>query len=718
MKRWTICWRPRSLSLATNESNGAYRAWRIFSKALEIGRWSEEIRVKPRHTSRERSWPIPVGLRCPESFAKPAIPFETTPMAKVPRLAFMAISWKARHLLVAVGLMSTSARASSLSLDRGPVVLGRTESVGVTIRVEEPPGSEERPLRLAVNVGSFSEITRVSRGVYRSAYVPPSTLFPQVALVAVWRETGPQAPIDFLRIPLYGATKIPVSAKPGSEVRLTVGIDDFGPVVVDAQGKSLIPANVAPGIQEATVHVQHKGVEPVTRKLPIEVPPYNRLTAAAVPHALTADGRSWARLDVFYDLGGVKFPPDRMKVKASIGSVAFIRAERGRYVYRFTPPLDTSAKEAKFTITLEGDPIASASASVRLGLPPANRAILKPPELALPADGHSTAPVSLLLLDAAGLGVPGARVDMAANGRPLPAALDKGDGTYESSFTAPVLYPPGGLIQFTARISRERQPALSALANYQLTAAAVPGSVTAQISPDPVPADGRTKAAVTLDVRDRAGLPLKNAQLLTVASHGTLGPLTEVGDGLYEASYTAPRRLPSGDAVVRVVDSAGSFDKSIDIPLRDNPHRLLIGAVVGLEHNLGDSQHGASGPRPLGAAAARVELLGRRLVRVVRRREPDRGRRPGLHAVECLLRAGRLEGWLRNLCFAAPLDDCRPRGTRDLREFLHDSHQGADERLGLRRSWVHRCGAQRWPWAPDRGAPIRDRASVGRGLPA
>ncbi|MFP2927296.1 hypothetical protein ACLESO_19275, partial [Pyxidicoccus sp. 3LG] len=136
----------------------------------------------------------------------------------------------AGSLLLALVVGAGAARGASLSLDQGPVVLGRTESVGVTLRVEEPATGALGPLRLAVNVGSFGPVTRQGPGVYRAVYTPPSTRFPQVALVAVWHEAGPESPIEFLRIPLYGTTRLEVRARPGAEARIRVGLDEFGPV--------------------------------------------------------------------------------------------------------------------------------------------------------------------------------------------------------------------------------------------------------------------------------------------------------------------------------------------------------------------------------------------------------------------------------------------------------------------------------------------------------
>ena len=139
-----------------------------------------------------------------------------------------------------------------------------------------------------MNVGSFSEVTRVAAGRYRSTYVPPPTRFPQVALVAVWRETGPEARIEYLRISLYVTTKIPVASKAGSQVTLQIGPDSFGPVMTDARGKATIAAAVPPNVHDAMLVVKDKQGLETKKKIPIEVPTYNRMTIALVPHAIVA----------------------------------------------------------------------------------------------------------------------------------------------------------------------------------------------------------------------------------------------------------------------------------------------------------------------------------------------------------------------------------------------------------------------------------------------
>ncbi|HET8539024.1 MAG TPA: hypothetical protein VFL83_04035 [Anaeromyxobacter sp.] len=491
---------------------------------------------------------------------------------------------RALAALAAFGCLASGGRAgaASLQVEGGAIVLGRTESAAVVIRVDEPPGAEEQPLRLSVNVGSFSEPARLGPGKYRAVYVPPATRFPQVALVAVWRETGPEAPIDFLRIPLFGMTRIRVTAAPGADARARVGVDEFGPVRVNRRGQAEIPIVVEPGVKQCDVVIAEPGAAPATKRLPVEVPPYNRLTAALVPHAVVADGKGRVRLDVFYDLGGADVPPDRIQVAASAGGVSLLRASRGRYSYEYVPPAGAAAASASFAITVAGDEEAVAAAKVALGLPAPARVVVTPPASRVAVGSGTTAIASALVLDAAGMGLPGLQLSAVANGHPLPPPLDRGGGRYDVPCPAPATYPPGGLFQLqVTAAARGGGARAQGSANWQLDAAPVPRSVSARLVPSPVPADGRTEAVVVFDVRDAAGMPLQHAQFMAMASHGRVGTVMERGDGLYEATYVAPAALPSGESVLRVVDGSGSFERTLPLPLRQPQRRVLLGVGGG-----------------------------------------------------------------------------------------------------------------------------------------
>lgn len=484
------------------------------------------------------------------------------------------------------------ALAASIGLEGGAIVLGKTESMPITVRVDEVPGTEDLPLRLSVNVGSFSEPVRLGPGKFRVTYVPPPTRFPQVALVAVWRETGPGARIDFIKFPLFGTTRVPVASQNAVEVRAKIGFDTFGPVPADRKGRAQIAVTVPPDVHLADVTIKDRVGVSVTKQVPIEVPAYNRLTAALVPHAVVADGQSEVRLDVFYDLGGADVPPERIQVQPSVGRAVFFRAGKGRYVFKYFPPAGATDAHVTFAVGVRGDPSARASTRLDLGLPPPARLLVRPPPLELAAGSPGSSTAGVMVLDATGMGLPGQAVQLVANGQPVTPLTYRGNGLYEAPWRAPQSYPPGGLVQFQASVAAGAVR-LAAQANYQLQAAPKPGSVMARFTPSPVPADGRTVAQLVLDVRDAAGLPLENAQLIPVISDGTLGALEPAGRGRLAASYVAPPALPDREVVLKVVDENGAFERVLPVPVRSDPRRFLLGLAAGYAASPGD----AAGPR-------------------------------------------------------------------------------------------------------------------------
>jgi hypothetical protein len=482
-------------------------------------------------------------------------------------------------------------RASFISVQGGAIVLGRTQAATVTIGVEEPPGTEDRPLRLSVNVGAFSEPTRVGPGKFKATYVPPPEKYPQVALVAVWRETGPDARIDFLRIPLFGTTTVPVKGRPGDAVTVVTTFQEFGPVTIDAKGTASVPIDVPPNTRAVEVRVRDQHGAVTRRSVALEVPHYNRLTAALVPYAITADGRDQVKLHVFYDLDGGARAPDRVTVEASDGKAAFERTLNGRFLYRYVPPPGISAEDVKFGVTIDGDLTARARARVRLGLPAPAKVVVKPPLVSLPPGSKNPGTVSVLVLSAEGLGLP-AKVQVSANGTPVGEAAHKGNGLYDIEWTPPADYG-SGLVLFRATAVDQKGRSASGAAHYQLSAAPVPKSVAVSFDPRLVPVDGRSRATVALEVRDAAGMPLEKAQLLAVASDGAVGELVARGGGRYEATYVAPIRSPGKSPTLRVMDAGGGFEQRFDLPLRENPRRLLLGARLGYGTALDD----LSGPR-------------------------------------------------------------------------------------------------------------------------
>jgi hypothetical protein len=497
-----------------------------------------------------------------------------------------AIQATTRATAVLLAAWAGAALAASISLQKGPVILGQDQEVGVTLRVDEIKGTEDLPLMLEVNVGSFGPVSRVGPGVFKTTYRLPKTLFPQVALVAAWRETGPEAPVDFLRIPLYGVTYVPVKAKPGAEVSVQAGMDPTPPTTVGRSGRVEVEVAVPPGVNQATISMRERKNGPlVQRQVPIEVPPYNRLTAALVPKAILADGESWARLELFYDQPGALLEPGEIKIQSSIGSASHEGLRAGRHVYRYQPPADTTQPEVKFQISILADPVAQAVAKLSLRLPPPARVVVRPPAEAIVADGKGAAEVVVQVYAASGLTLPRQEVELTANGERVGAPRYRGDGRYAFAYLAPAKWPKNGEIAFKAAI--RGRPEIAGESKYHVEPAAVPAGMTARFTPDPVPADGRTEAEVIFEVSDAAGRPLKGAQLAFQAAAGKLSVVEDLGDGHYRARYTAPERV-DGEPVLTVRDVSGQFEKKLPLPLREAPKHFLVGIRAGATHSLGD----------------------------------------------------------------------------------------------------------------------------------
>ncbi|HEY3445120.1 MAG TPA: hypothetical protein VGK67_02105 [Myxococcales bacterium] len=514
----------------------------------------------------------------------------------------------ATFALAALASAPGLATAASLSVPRA-IVLGLTDAVDLTLQVSEAAGDEARPLRLAVNVGRFEEPVRVGAGVYRALYRPPATLFPQVALVAVWREGGLEAPVEVLRLPLTGRTRVPVGALPGTELTVRVGDYSYGPVVVGPTGVEQVPLVVPPGVREAEVVARNHRGQLSRRRIPVEVPDYSRMVAVTVPHAVRADGRSQARVEVFYD-SAVPIAAEDVQVAASAGTVTLVQARSGHFTYSFLPPPAPQTSLAELLVTARNDPASRCALGIELVLPNPARLAISAPSAPIPADGRSVVPVEVRLLDAEGLGLAGFAVRLVANGAAVPVE-DAGEGLYRATLRAPLAMPLSRAFALEARLEGGAEPLL-ARHEVRLVPSAVPASIRVVARPALVPADGRAGPRFAFEVRDNSDRPVLGAALSARLSHGEIGPVRELGGGRYEVSFRPPAEPPpGGELQLRVADPQGALEQTTAVPVRPDPGRLLLGLRVGYFHSLATLH----GPRAGLGATLRlgpvlVELLG------------------------------------------------------------------------------------------------------------
>jgi len=269
-------------------------------------------------------------------------------------------------LLVALLLpFPTRGVESAIEFEGGPVVLGRVPQATALVRVEE----EEKalPLRLAASAGSFAEPARLKRGLWKVAYTPPATRFPQVVIAALWREGGPLQ-VEFVRFPLHGVTKLPVKVLPGYQVTVELAGRSFGPVSAGDDGQAVVPVVVPPDAEEAVVSARGE-VAKTLRTVRLERPDGVRLLAVALRPPGAVGPRVPARLLVAYDPISSEFSPKRFQVSASAGEVAYERSSGRIHAFRWTPPEKLTEKEVAFAVAVDGDPAARAAATLSIAPP-------------------------------------------------------------------------------------------------------------------------------------------------------------------------------------------------------------------------------------------------------------------------------------------------------------------------------------------------------------
>ncbi|MBK6688995.1 MAG: hypothetical protein IPG45_31295 [Deltaproteobacteria bacterium] len=445
-------------------------------------------------------------------------------------------------LASSVGAQQAAAEPSPVSAltttPAGPLILGDQDQLDVTITAPETPATIDRPLRVSVNVGTFGPIARVSAGLYRTTYTLPTTRFPQVALVAVWRETGPDAQVDFHRIPLSARTELPIEAKAGATVTVGVGDQELGPFEAPKNGQLVVPLVIPPGVERILVQ-SVRGARRAQAWVPARVPPYNHLTLALTPHRIPADGVSHVILQAYYD--GPPPPLERFRITGGEGKIDALGLDGSRAIFRYVPSRAPRGGEVRLEAHIAKEPSSTASALLTLGQPIPERATPRPLEGPWLADGQSQTTLLVLVTDRYGLGVSGLVASATAAPARVVNAKELGEGLYSFRLEAP---PLSADRQVKVHLDFRRIDAKLA-ATVELPLALPPGPADLSLQfdpPEPLPTDEPFNLRIT--PVDANGVPIAAQKLeleamgATVTSsrsegvvrhfqvHAGLGPIT------------------------------------------------------------------------------------------------------------------------------------------------------------------------------------------------
>ncbi len=491
--------------------------------------------------------------------------------------------------------------APTLVVEPATVILGRTDVVN--LRIEAPEREDDPPLRGSVNVGVLGEIEPVEPGVYEASYTPPEERFPQVAVIALWRETGPDATVAFFRLPLLGTARVPVHTVPGAGVAVSVGGRHFGPFEADEQGRAEARLVVPPGPRHAMVSAASGEGEATSQRIDLGIPPYNRLTLATVPHAITADGFSQARLHLYYDVTGRRPPAaGEFHVETALEVQSPLEHVEGplyRAEYTAAPGIPDGKVELRASV--RRDAKSSGVATVTVGRQEVAMLLAEASSVSALGDGVSPVELTLLARDRLGLGVGEAELAQRVERGELLQSVEIeeiGAGEYRARILPARLDPPREKEQVTVTFATAEADVAVAFTIEPWE----PAEVLVEPEASALSADGSSTTTFELRAKDSDGRPMDHIQPHVSASSGTVVSVTAAEDGGYVVEYQAPlwrhrgRRgdadapPPSREETLRVSVGGVTVATAIELaalvrePLELAPY---LRAAGGLQTNLG-----------------------------------------------------------------------------------------------------------------------------------
>lgn len=143
----------------------------------------------------------------------------------------------------------------------------------------------------------------------------------------------------------------------------------------------------------------------------------------------------------------------------------------------------------------------------------------------------------------------------------------------DGTFRLPVVVPPGYGMAKTVTVDRAGNRRVSAL-NLMLPPT---DQLACVVTPNRLPADGVSKARLLCASSDPYGAPSRGARVQLKGARGSLSRARELGDGVQEWTWTAPRELGSGIEKLTANWKQGSVDSSeeVDIILSQGPVRSV-----------------------------------------------------------------------------------------------------------------------------------------------
>lgn len=344
-------------------------------------------------------------------------------------------------------------------------------------------------------------------------------------------------------VTLRDADDNPVGASAGT-VALTASLGSLGNVTDHGDGTytATFTAGTTTGTATITGTLNGDAIADTAHvELRPSTPSATATTLEADSASLAANGASTTRVLVTVrDASGnpVGTSAGTVALAASLGSLGNV-TDHGDGTYTATFTAGTTAGAARVIGTLNGEAIAdTARIELRPSTPSATTTTIDADSASMVADGLSTTRVLVTVRDEYGnpAGASAGTLALAASLGSLRDIMDHGDGTYTAVFTAATTAGTatisgilnGAVIADTAQIElRPSTPSVTASTLHADSAS--------------MAADGHSSSLVTVTVRDAYGnlVGASAGTVILATSLGSLGDITDHGDGTYTATFTA-----------------------------------------------------------------------------------------------------------------------------------------------------------------------------------
>ncbi|MFC5404907.1 invasin domain 3-containing protein [Cohnella soli] len=491
----------------------------------------------------------------------------------------------------------SASQSTIVALDTSLVANGNS-STTITVSLKDANGnaltSGGASVTIASTIGTVGTVTDNVNGTYKATLTSPTTagtatVSAKVGGIALTSTTSvqfvPGAPstsnstiaVDDTSLTADGTSQTTITVKiidangnaltsGGAAVTISSTTGSVGTVTDNGNGTYKATLTSPTTVGTATVSAKIGGTalaSPTTVEFVPGAPSAANSTIAVDDTFLTADGTSQTTITVkLIDANGNALTTGgaAVTISSTTGSVGTV-TDNGNGTYKATLTSPTTAGIATVSAKVGGTELESTT-SVQFvpGAPSAATSTIEIDDSSLTADGTSQTTITVKLKDANGnaLTIGGATVTIASTVGIVSAVTDSGNGTYIATLTSPTT---AGIATVSAKVGGTALPTPTSV--EFVPGAPSEATSTIAVEDTSLTADGTSQSTITVKLKDANGNALTSggAAVTITSTAGSVGTVTDNGNGTYKATLTSPTTV--GTATVsatigsdRITDTA------------------------------------------------------------------------------------------------------------------------------------------------------------------